>query len=152
MFVRTLLETKDQKLITTTPDASLEKAMDLLIDNGIGCLPVLNGVGKLVGIISDKDIFKKIHETRGDYRKCNVEEVMTAELIVGLPEDDINYIAGVMDKNWIRHVPIVDGEKVIGIVSLRDINKATAENVKIENRYLNLYMEMMNRRDKSGDV
>ncbi|MDF1545201.1 MAG: CBS domain-containing protein [bacterium] len=152
MFVRTLLESKERNLITTTPEATLEEAMDLLIGNGIGCLPVLSGSGELVGIISDKDIFKKIHETKGNYRQCCVKEVMTYELIVGLPEDDISYIAGVMDKNWIRHVPILDGEKVVGIVSLRDIIKTTAENVGIENRYLNLYMEMMGRRDKSGDL
>ena len=151
MYVRTLLENKKKDLVTIAPDAKLSSAMDLLIENGIGCLPVLADDGSLVGIISDKDIFHKIHETHGDYKQFTVEEVMTDNVLVGLPEDDITYIAGVMDKNWVRHVPIVDGEKVIGIVSLRDIIRTTAENVEIENRYLNLYMDMMHRRDKSGD-
>jgi CBS domain-containing protein len=126
--------------------------MDVLINKGIGCLPVLDDSGKLVGILSDKDIFKKIHETKGQYHSLNVEDVMSTELIIGLPDDDIAYIAGVMDKNWIRHIPVLDGDNLIGLVSQRDVVKTQTKNINIENRYLNLYMDMFERRDKSGDL
>jgi len=150
MRVAILLEHKSKKIVTASSSTSIDEAMDLLISNKIGCLPVVDDSGKLIGIISDKDIFKRIHQTKGNYHSLKVEDVMVTDLIVGLPDDDIAYIAGVMDKNWIRHVPIVDGERVVGMVSLRDIIREQAKNVEIENRYLDLYLGM--RRDKSGDI
>jgi len=152
MLVKAMLDTKAREVITTTASVSIDEAMDVLISKGIGCLPVIGDDKKLVGIISDKDIFKKVHETKGNYHSLTVGDVMTTDLIVGLPEDETSYIAGVMIKNWIRHVPIVDGDDLVGLVSLRDIIAEATENLKIENRYLNLYMGQLHRRDKSGDA
>jgi len=150
MLVKSLLESKSRTVVTVNSWTSVDEAMNLLIDHKIGCLPVIDNSGKLIGIVSDKDIFRKIHETKGEYHSLKVEDVMITDLIVGLPDDDISYIAGVMDKNFIRHVPIVKGDRVIGLVSLRDIVKERAENLEIENRYLDLYLGMP--RDKSGDI
>lgn len=150
MRIATLLEHKSKTIVTASPSISIDEAMDLLINNKIGCLPVVDDGGKLIGIVSDKDIFKRIHQTKGDYHSLKVQDVMATDLIIGLPDDDIAYIAGIMDKNWIRHVPIVEGERVIGLVSLRDIVKAQAKNIEIENRYLDLYLGM--RQDKSGEI
>ncbi len=149
MLVKTLLEAKPKQVITAVAETTIEQAMDMLIKNKIGCLPVLDPGKKLVGIISDTDIFKKIHQTKGQYDSLTVQDLMKTELIVGLPDDDINYIAGIMDKNWIRHVPIVEGDNVIGMVSLRDIHKTYVKNKEVENRYL---MDMLEKRDKSGDI
>jgi CBS domain-containing protein len=114
MLVKTLLESKPRDLITAAANTPIDKAMDLLITKNIGCLPIVETDGKLVGIVSDKDIFRKIHETKGDYHKLSVGDIMTTDLIVGLPDDDIEYIAGVMDNNWIRHIPVVEGVHLVG--------------------------------------
>ncbi|MBD3401322.1 CBS domain-containing protein [candidate division GN15 bacterium] len=151
MLVRNLLEQKAREVITTTPTQTIDAAMDLLIKNNIGCLPVLDDAGKLIGIISDKDVFHKIHETNGKYHDLTVAEVMSTELLIGLPSDELEYIAGIMDKNWIRHIPIVEEERIIGLVSQRDIIKMTARHAELENRYLNLYLEGLHHRDKSAD-
>jgi CBS domain-containing protein len=79
-------------------------------------------------------------------------DVMTSEIMIGLPSDDINYIASVMEKNWIRHVPIVEDEKIVGLVSLRDIIKTLAASTDIENRYLSMYMDGLHSRDRSADA
>ncbi len=152
MLVKTLLESKPREIVSAKPSTTVDQAMDLLIKNNIGCLPVIDDSGQLTGIVSDKDIFKKIHKTGGDYHSLTVKDVMTTELIIGLPDDDITYIAGIMDKNWIRHVPIVEAEEVVGLISLRDIIRSQTNNTEIENRYLNMYMDMLHRRDKSGDA
>lgn len=151
MLVRTLLESRPREVITVTRSTTVDEAMDLLITNNIGCLPVMDDKGKLAGIVSDKDIFRKIHQTKGDYHSLTIKDVMTTELIVGLPEDNITYIAGVMNKNWVRHIPIVDGENLVGLVSLRDIIKTQTQDAEIENRYLKLYMGGLGARDKSAD-
>ena len=147
MLVKGLLENKPTEIITTTPSTSIHEAMESLITKGIGCLPVLDGKD-LVGIISDKDIFKRIFETKGDYHSLTVKDVLTAEVIVGLPDDEIEYICGIMEKNSIRHMPIIDGGNMIGIISLRDIIKTQSANTAVENRYA---MDMLARRDRSGD-
>ncbi|UCD62681.1 MAG: CBS domain-containing protein [Candidatus Zixiibacteriota bacterium] len=149
MLVKSILETKAQNVITARPSNTLHEAMDMLIKNKIGCLPVVDDNEKIIGIISDTDIFRKIHETEGKYQSLKVSDLMTKELIVGLPTDELDYIAGVMEKNYIRHVPIVDDDHVIGIVSLRDIHKTYVRNKEIETRYL---MDMLEKRDKSGDI
>ncbi len=151
MLVKNLLESKPKEIVSAAPDTSVEEAMDVLIQKNIGCLPVLDDEGELVGIVSDKDIFRKIHETRGEYHALKVADVMSTNLIVGLPEDDITYIAGIMRKNWIRHVPIVEEGEVIGLVSLRDILKTTSKTTDLENRYLKMYMDGLHSRDRSAD-
>lgn len=152
MLVRTILEEKNRQLITGSSETTIKEAMELLIKNGIGCLPILDDNKKLVGIVSDKDIFQRIHETEGDYRTVRLSEIMSVDLVVGLPEDTLKYVAKIMDKNWIRHLPIVDGDELIGLVSQRDIIKTQAENIKAENRYLKLYTNPLGSRDKSSDL
>jgi CBS domain-containing protein len=151
MLVKTLLESKPKRIVTARASTSIDEAMDLLISNRIGCLPVLDNDGILIGIISDKDIFKKIHQTKGDYHLLKVGDVMTTDLIVGLPDDDITYIAAMMNNNWIRHIPIVEGDHMIGMVSIGDIIKTQAKSAEVENRHLKMYMDEFHRRDKSGD-
>lgn len=151
MLVKNLLESKPRPVITAGPEMSIDDAMDLLIRKNIGCLPVVNREGELVGILSDKDIFKKCHETKGQYHDLRVEDVMSTNLIVGLPDDNISYIAGVMKQNWIRHVPIVEEDKIIGLVSLRDILKTTVKTTEVENRYMKMYMDGLHSRDRSAD-
>jgi len=152
MRVSTLLESKPREVITVTSSTSVDDAMDRLISNNIGCLPVVDENGKLVGIISDKDIFAKIHETKGDYHKLTVNDVMEKAVIVGLPSDETSYIASVMDKNWIRHVPIVDEDCLVGLVSQRDILKMNTQTTATENRYLQQHLDGMHSRDRSADV
>ena len=151
MLVKALLESKPRDIITASLSTPVDEAMDLMISNNIGCLPVVDDAGKPIGIVSDADIFKKIHQTKGEYHQLSVEDIMSTNLIIGVPNDDLNYISGVMAKNWIRHVPIVEGEVMVGLVSLRDIIKTQAENTEIENRYLQLYTGGLGTRDKSAE-
>ena len=141
MLVNDLLQSTNREIISTTAKTSIEDAMALLIDKGIGCLPVLSSDGKLEGIVSDKDIFCLIFKHRTDFKKYKVSDVMTKDLIVGLGEDDMNYMAGLMTKNRIRHIPIVKGTKLVGLISQSDIVKVQMKRMAVENRYLKLYFK-----------
>ena len=151
MLVKAILEEKNRTIVSATGETTLEEAMELLISNEIGCLPILDSDSKLVGIVSDKDIFHRIHETKEKYRTVKLSDIMSTDVMVGVPDDTIKYVAKIMDKNWISHLPIVDGDELIGLVSLRDIIKTQAENIKAENRYLKLYTNGLGSRDKSSD-
>lgn len=96
---------------------------------------------KLIGIISDKDIFAAVYENQDTFTTLKVSDLMSSDLIVGIEDDDINYIAGIMTKNRIRHIPIMEKDKLLGLISIGDIVKAQMEDMEIENRYLKLYID-----------
>lgn len=140
MKVRDLLANQARALITIGPAAAVMEAMELLIINQISALPVLDTAGALVGIISDKDIFKRIYTEPSHFQQAEVRDLMTTDLIVGIPDDELSYIAGIMTTNRIRHVPVIDGGRLVGLVSVGDIVKTQMETTQIENRYLWQYI------------
>ena len=141
MLVKDLLQSKSKKLVTATASTRLKDAMESLISNKISCLPVIDDNNRLIGIISDKDIFRRAYEKPGSFQEENVGDVMTTNLIVGIVDDELAYIAGIMTENRIRHVPIVERDHIIGLLSVGDIVKTQMENIKVENRYLWQYIE-----------
>jgi CBS domain-containing protein len=140
MLVKDFLQGNPHQLITARESTSVHEAMALLINNKISCLPVVNDDAELIGIISEKDIFRAAHKSPSDFTKAKVADLMTSDLIVGLAEDECDYIAGVMTQNRIRHVPIVKEKRLIGLVSVGDIVKSQLTSIKIENRYLKQYI------------
>ena len=140
MKVKEYLDENPKKVLTVTPDTQVQHAMTRLIENAISCLPVESPQGELLGIISDKDIFRAAHRSPGDFVEEKVSTLMTTDLIVGLPDDEFDYIAGVMTRNRIRHVPIVDRRRLIGLISVGDVVKSQLKSIEIENRYLKKYI------------
>ncbi len=141
MFVKEMLKSSPRDIITIDPSTDVLTAMETLISNKIGCLPVLDSSGTLLGILDDKDIFRAVYENQDNFEKFTAGELMTSNLIIGMPDDDLNYIAGLMAKNNIRYVPIMDDKKMVGLISPGDVVKAQMTHIQIENRYLKMYME-----------
>jgi len=140
MLVKDCLARKDHSLITVGPEVPVPQAMKLLISNRISCLPVLSGESRLIGIISDKDIFTHAFHDPAGFTKATVGDLMTTELIVGVADDSVDYIGSVMTKNRIRHVPIVENDRLIGLLSIGDVVKSQLSNMEVENRYLRQYI------------
>ena len=140
MKVKDLLRHNSKEVITITPAASLGDAMELLVKHRISCLPVVDNESGVVGIISDRDIFREAFDDHLNYRDTSVGERMTTEVIIGVLEDEISYIAGIMTNNRIRHVPIVEENKLIGLVSTGDVVKTQMDKLQTENRYLRQYI------------
>lgn len=151
MLVKLLLEEKPSELISIKPESSLDDAMSLMMSKNIGCLLVLDSDKKLQGIVSDRDIFKSVHQTKGEYHSLKAKDIMTSTVISGKLSDEVSNIAWVMQKNYIRHIPIVDDGDVVGLVSQRDILKYEIERQEIDNRYLQQHMDGVHMRDHSAD-
>lgn len=141
MTVKEILASKSHSLITVKKSTQVSDAMKLLITNKISCLPVIDDDQSLLGIVSDKDIFKKVYDAPDSFGGAEVGELMTTDLIVGLSDDDVHYIAGIMTNNRIRHVPIVENNKIVGLISVGDVVKTQMEDIRIENRYLKEYID-----------
>ncbi len=139
MTVKELLENKCSTLYTIDQYSTIVYAMECLIHNQISCLPIIEN-NRLIGIISDKDIFRAIFENRAHFDELSVANFMSTDVIIGVADDNIEYIANLMTKNRIRHVPIVEKSTLIGLISIGDIVKAKEKNIQFENRYLKQYI------------
>lgn len=141
MLVKDLLKDKSREVITTTSTATVAEVMATLMKHNIGCLPVLNEAGDLIGIVSDKDIFRAAHQFEKTFKQLPIADLMSTEVLVGVPEDEVEYVAGIMTYNRVRHIPIMDGGRMVNLLSIGDIVKAQISDMKSENRYLKMYIE-----------
>jgi CBS domain-containing protein len=140
MKVADLLKSKGQAVITVNTDEPVFQAMGKLIDNKIGALVVTDAENKIVGIISERDIIRAAYTDYGMLKSKKVSQLMSTNIIVAIPEDDIDYIMGIMTQNRIRHLPIVTKDGIVGIISIGDIVKYQLEETQVKNRYLEEYM------------
>ncbi len=140
MLVKEFLKNRNRAVITCTPSMSILEAMQMLVTNQISCLPVLDEDKKLKGIVSDRDIFRSVCVDNDAFKKLLVSDLMTTHVIIGVPDDDLGYIGSVMTKNLIRHIPIVENEQLVGLVSVGDVVKSHIDSIEVENRYLMNYI------------
>jgi len=101
-----------QELLTINKSQTTHDAIQVLVKHNIAPLLVLDNDGKLEGSISERDILRESAERDKMLRTKKVSRIMTEKLIIGVPGDDIEYTMGVMTKNRIRHVPILENEKL----------------------------------------
>lgn len=122
MKVRNILSYKTGKLITIGPDQTLKEVVTILATHNIGALVVADNQ-KLVGIISERDLVRLAaqHENPLPLR---VGDVMTRDVVVGAPNDDILAVAHTMTERRFRHLPILEGDKLVGMISIGDVLKA----------------------------
>ncbi|MFQ5473803.1 MAG: CBS domain-containing protein, partial [Dehalococcoidia bacterium] len=113
---------KSLNVITVRPDQSLKDAVDLLVEHDIGALVVVDEPGEPVGVISERDIIREAARTETVLAQT-VDRVMTTDLVVASPEDDIGAVLETMVAGRFRHLPIVDQERLVGVISIRDVLK-----------------------------
>jgi CBS domain-containing protein len=141
MNVKDLLAQKHRDPITISGEITIRDAMAALDKHKIGSLVVVDDDKVPVGIITERDIFRLTLEFEGDIMERAVGEHMTRDVLVGVPEDDVDYIAQVITQNRIRHIPIIDNDnRLCGIVSIGDILKVRLKEAEIQVRHLTEYI------------
>lgn len=121
--IRQLLEAKGSEVWSTSPDASVYEALQLLAEKNIGALMVLQD-GELAGVVSERDYARKVILRGKTSMKTPIKEIMTEEVItVGIGSTVEEAMALMADKR-IRHLPVVEGEMIVGVVSIGDLVKA----------------------------
>ena len=134
-----LLKAKGGNLWTISPEAFVYQALQELSDRNIGALLVFES-GRLAGIFSERDYARKL-VLKGRFSKnTKVREVMTEEVITITPHSNIEECMELMTNKRIRHLPVVDGARVIGIISIGDIVKAIISDQKSTIGLLNEYI------------
>ena len=127
-------------MVTVKPKETVLTAIQKLVEHDKGSLPVCNDKGELAGIITERDIVRKCFAGRVDCGKVKVQDFMSTKVVIGNPEDNLDYAISVMKKEKIRHLPIVENKKVIGMISMRDLLGVKLEESTETVRYLTDYM------------
>lgn len=141
MKARDILETKGSRVVTCHEEDTLIDALAIFSANKIGSLLVVDSHDKIQGIIAPRDILLVVLKNFEEIRKIKVNEIMSKDLIVATMDDKVEYIQAIMTENRIRHVPILEGAELKGIISIGDAVKAQIEEKEVENRYLKDYIE-----------
>lgn len=144
MLLKDLLATKSQvDIITIRPQATVLAAMQTMCEHKVGALLVQEGDNSPVGIISERDVLRYSAYHAAYLEETKVEGVMTKDLIVATLEMDIDHAMHLMTENKFRHLPIVDGHKVITMISIGDLVKAQLTETSVEAKYLRDYITLV---------
>jgi CBS domain-containing protein len=123
MNIQNILAKKGNDVVTIRPQQTVRDAIATLRTNNIGALVVVNTGGQPIGMLSERDIIR-VAATDEAFFPLPVSALMTRDVIVGMPYDDLEAVAHTMTEKRIRHVPVVDQGKLVGIVSIGDVVKA----------------------------
>jgi CBS domain-containing protein len=115
-----ILDRKQSEVWSVSPDTTVYQAIQLMAEKNVGALPVLDGT-RLVGIVSERDYTRKIILMGRSSRETSVREIMSRDLVLASLGDTIVECMRVMTQRKVRHLPVVDGPTMLGIVSIGDL-------------------------------
>ena len=138
--VSSVLRRKDRKVLSIAPDASVYEAISLMADNSIGALIVVSN-GMLVGILSERDYARKVILQQRSSKDTCVCDIMTAPVITVTPSHTVEECMRLMTDGRIRHLPVVEGAAIVGIVSIGDLVKYRIERIEAEAEAMRSYIQ-----------
>jgi len=121
--VQQVLGHKSHRVVSIAPDATVYEALLLMAEHDIGSLVVLDGE-RLAGIFSERDYAREVALLGKSSKETRVREIMTHKVLCVRPEQTIDECMGIMTQKRIRHLPVLDHKKVVGVISIGDVVKA----------------------------
>ncbi len=126
MQISNILAKKGGTVFTLKPDQTIREAIALLVGKRIGALMVVDDTGKVLGLLSERDIIREAARNE-DLFGQPVSGIMTTDVIVARPGDDLKAVEKTMTERRFRHLPIMDHGELVGIVSIGDVVKAALD-------------------------
>lgn len=121
--IKQLLKSKGSDVWSISSDTSVFEAVQMMAEKGVGALVVLDN-GKPAGIISERDYARKVVLKERESKKTRVSEIMTSDVLYARPDHTVEQCLAIMTEKRIRHLPVMDGDKLAGIVSIGDLVKS----------------------------
>ena len=140
MLIRDILSLKGGAIYSIEPGGLLTAAVELMVGHDIGSLAVMEE-GKLVGMLTFREVLKALRSARGSLADVEARAVMVSDPVCGHPADTIDELREVMTRHHVRYLPVKDGETLVGVVSFHDVAKAVIKETSMENRLLRRYIE-----------
>jgi CBS domain-containing protein len=120
--LKQLLEAKGREVYTVAPEARVFDALKLMADKGVGALIVTEG-GRIAGVISERDYARKVILLGKSSHELQVRDIMTSKVITVHPAQTVEECMALMTEKRIRHLPVTEGERLIGVLSIGDLVK-----------------------------
>ncbi|GAA3248395.1 CBS domain-containing protein [Pseudonocardia petroleophila] len=139
MRIADVLRNKGTEVVTVAPAASVAELLGLLAERNVGALPVVED-DRLVGIVSERDVVRRLHAGGAAVLESRVAEIMTTTVTTCSPDDDAAALAGVMTTGRFRHLPVVVDGALAGIVSIGDLVKTRIDMLEAEREQLQSYI------------
>ena len=140
MTVRAILDTKGHQIMSVPPDAKMSEAIKLLSERRIGAVLVMSE-GRIEGILSERDIVRVLGERGAAVLEEPVSAVMTRKVVSCRPNDTVSAIMEMMTLGKFRHLPVLDGERVVGLISIGDVVKWRVQEYENEQEALRQYIK-----------
>ena len=131
MNVASLLAKKGVKVVTIGPEDSIRQALGRLAEHNIGALVVVDGQGGLAGIVSERDIVRALARSEAILVEP-IASIMTRDVVVATPQDDLVAVGNTMTEHHIRHLPVFEGGRLVGMISIGDVVKAQRDHYQGE--------------------
>jgi len=137
--VKDVLKVKGQDVWAIEPGASVYDAMKLMADKEVGALMVVEGT-KVVGIISERDYARKVVLLGRTSATTQVREIMTSQVVYAQPEENIEQCMALMTEKRVRHLPVMDQGRLVGVISIGDLVKSIISEQKFMIEQLERYI------------
>ena len=139
MRIADVLRSKGSAVATISPETKVTELLAGMAQHNIGAM-VVTGPDGLVGIVSERDVVRRLDERGADLLGLAVSEIMTSVVVTCSPSDVINDLSVLMTENRVRHVPVIENGELVGIVSIGDVVKNRMDELKAEREQLETYI------------
>jgi CBS domain-containing protein len=140
MNVAAILKDKGSDVVRVAPDMRIQDMVKLLAEKRIGSVLVTDKEGRVAGLASERDVIYGIAEQGQGILERPVSEVMVRKIVVCNPQSHVNAVMASMTERRVRHLPVMDGDEVVGIVSIGDMVKARIAELEFESQAMREYI------------
>jgi len=140
MQVSEILKVKGNALFTIAPEGKLSEAVSVMAEHNMGSLVVMEK-GRMVGILTFREILVALERGHGALGEARVGEIMEHDPVIASPGMDVNDLRRTMIDSGARYLPVMERDRLIGVISFRDVAKAVLEEQDFENRMLKGYIK-----------
>jgi CBS domain-containing protein len=139
MRIADVLRSKGSAVVTVTPETPVTGLLAGLAEHNIGAMVVVGPDG-LAGMVSERDVVRKIHERGAGLLECPVSEIMTTVIVTCTPRDSVDDLSVLMTRHRVRHVPVLEGDRLAGVISIGDVVKTRMEELEETHEHLEAYI------------
>ena len=132
MRISDVIRSKGDLVVTITPEQTVKTLIDQLDEHGIGAIVVSSDGKTIAGIVSERDVVRRLHRDGAGVLDQTVSDIMTADVRTAAPEDNIEDTARVMTQARVRHLPVVSDGQLVAIISIGDVVKHRIDELQDE--------------------